>query len=107
MSLPIDIDYNRVIRNRFQHPDEPPPPVQGQFEFGEDPCTDEPLEMLTLAQDPIETRRRNFERVMTLDRIFDLEHLAHRMTYERAIVDRDARHLGVTRIACTPIDEDP
>jgi hypothetical protein len=40
---------------------------------------------------------------MPLDRILDLEHLAHRVTHARAIVDRDA-YAGILSAA---IDEYP
>src|SRR5450631_218495 len=103
MSLPVHFHYNRVIRDRFQYSDEAPPPVDGQLHFRENPLSDEALEMRTLAQDPIETRRRDFQRVMTLDRILDLEYLADRVAHSRAIVNRD---VALARIGTT-IDEDP
>jgi hypothetical protein len=40
---------------------------------------------------------------MPLDRILDLEHLAHRVTHTRAIIDRDA-YAGIVSAA---IDEYP
>src|ERR1700736_4984154 len=99
----VDFHHNRVAHHRFQLPDITPPPIDGQLQLGEDPLADEPLEVRARAQDPIEPRRRDFQRVIPLDRIMDLEHLAHRVTHTRAIVDRDA-YAG---ILSAPIDEYP
>jgi hypothetical protein len=76
--------------SRLQQPGEPPPPVDGQLQLGKNPLAQETLEMPALAQDSIGARRGNLERVIALDRILDVEHLAHRVTHARAILDRDA-----------------
>src|SRR5271156_3239178 len=47
--------------------------------------------MRALAQYPIESGRRDFQRVIALDRILDLEHFAHRVTHCRTIIDGHAR----------------
>src|SRR5450631_1107024 len=103
MSVPIDLHYNRVVCDRFQHADEAPSAVDRQLHLRGNSLTDKALEMPALAQDSIETRRRNFQCVMTLDRIFDFEYLTDRVTHARAIVHRDA----ALRIARTTIDENP
>ena len=103
MRLAVDFHHNRAVRYRLQHPDKAPPPIDGQLQLGEDPLADESLEMPARAQNPIESRRGDFQRVMALDRILALEHLAHRMTRTRAVIDSDA---GV-RILRWGIDENP
>src|ERR1700722_9698477 len=87
--LAVDFHHDRVARNRFQ--------------LGENAFADEPLEVRASPQDPIESRRRDFQRVMSLDRILDLEHLAHRVTHTRTILDRNA----YARILGAAIDEYP
>src|SRR5271168_4567161 len=88
--LAVDFHYNRVARNRLQDPDIASPAFDRQLQFGEYAFADKPLEVRASAQDPVESRRRDFQRVMALDRILGLEHLAHRVAHARAIVDRDA-----------------
>src|ERR1700682_2163853 len=101
--LAVDFHYNRLARNRLQLADITPPSIDWQLQLSEDAFADKPLEVRASSQDPIETRRRDLERVMPLDRILDLEHLAHRVTHARAIVDRDA-YAGILSAA---IDEYP
>src|SRR6202166_3645379 len=55
MRLAVDFHYNRVVRSRLQHPDETPPAVDRQFQLGEDPFTQESVEVRASAQDPIES----------------------------------------------------
>src|SRR3984893_749028 len=107
MRLSVDIHYNRVTRDRFQHSGEAPPPVDRQLQLGEDPFADEPLEVRPLAQYPVEARRRNFQRVMTLDRILALEQFAHHVAHARAVVDRDACRRTAAKLLDSPINEYP
>jgi hypothetical protein len=46
---------------------------------------------------------------MALDRIFDLEHLTHRMAHRHAVIDRDpqVRRARTMLAARTAIDENP
>src|SRR5580700_8918883 len=67
MRLAVDFHYNRIALDRLQYPDITPPSVQGQLQFGEYAFADEPLEMRADPQDPIESRRRDFQRVVALD----------------------------------------
>src|ERR1700722_20136462 len=99
----VDLHDNCVVRNRSQYPDIPPPSIDRQLQLGENAFADEPLEVRASPQDPIESRRRDFQRVMSLDRILDLEHLAHRVTHTRTILDRNA----YARILGAAIDEYP
>src|SRR5665213_3396662 len=85
----VDIHHNRLVRNRLQHAAKTPPSIQGHLQLNKDPFAQETLKVRPGPQDPIETRRRHFQRVMPLDRILSLEHLAHRVTHESAIIDRD------------------
>src|SRR5258707_682337 len=101
--LAVDFHHNRVARNRLQHADITPPSIDRQLQLGEDAFADKSLEMRASSQDPIEPRRRDFQRVMPLDRILDLEHLAHRVTHTRAIIDRDA-YAG---ILSAPMEKSP
>src|SRR6202035_229325 len=101
--LAVHFHHNRVVRNRLQLADKPPPSINRQLQLGEDAFADKPFEVRASSQDPIESRRRDFQRVMPLDRILDLEHLAHRVTHARAIIDRDA-DAGIVSAA---IDEYP
>src|SRR5580658_10937027 len=103
MRLAVHFHYNCVVRNRLQLPDIAPPAIYGHLQLGEDPFADEALEMPARAQYPIESRRRDFQRVVPLDRIPGLEHLAHRVAHTRAIVNRDA-NAGILGAA---IDEYP
>src|SRR5579864_5585708 len=41
--LAVDFHHNRVVHNRFQHPDITPPAVQGHLQLDEDPLADEPF----------------------------------------------------------------
>src|SRR5258708_4644624 len=88
--LAVHFHYNRVARRRLQYPDKPAPAISRQLQLGNDPLTDESLEMRARAQDPIEARRRNLQRVVPLDRILDLENLAHRVTDACAVSRGDA-----------------
>src|SRR5580692_5124702 len=89
MRPPVDFHHNCPAQHRFQRTREPPPPFDRQLQLDEYPLTDEPLEVRPLAQDSIQAGRGHLERVMPLDRILRIEDLTHRMTYRRAIVDRD------------------
>src|SRR5450755_4262048 len=101
--LAVDFNNDRVVRNRSQYPDIAPPSLDGHLQLGEDTLADKPLEMPPRAQDPVEPRRRDFQRVMALDRILGLEHLAHRVTYACAVVNRDA----IAGILSAAVDEYP
>src|ERR1700727_3770046 len=67
MRLAVDFHYNRVALDRLQYPDKAPSPVDGQLHLGEDALTQESVEVRTSAQDPIESRRRDFQRVVPID----------------------------------------
>src|SRR5882724_3660281 len=87
--LAVDFHNNRVGIHRLQYTCKTPPPVQRQLQLCKNPLPDEPLEVRARAQDPIKSRRGDVQRVMPLDRILSLEHLADRIAYAGAIIHGD------------------
>src|SRR5271167_1349317 len=85
----VDFHHNRVGCNRLQDPDEASPAVDRQLQLHRDPRAAESLEVRSRAQNPVKTRRRDFQRVVPFDRIFSLEQPAHRLAHARAIIHRD------------------
>src|SRR5882672_11055548 len=61
--LAVDFHYNRVALDRLQPADVPPAPVDGDLQLSEYPFTQESVEVRASAQDPIEARRRDLQRV--------------------------------------------
>src|SRR5690606_37808255 len=90
------------VGHREQLPGEAPAALEGLGHFEFDPLAGEAREVLRGAQRPIESRRRDLERVLARNRILDVEHVAHRAAHFLAVVKGDPPALARGRVDIQP-----
>src|SRR6185312_1003418 len=93
MQHSVHLDAHLIRLAALQGAAEAAPPLDGQRQLDPGLRAREAGEVAGLAQWPVQTRRRHFQRVGARDRVLHVQDRAHLPAHDLAVVHRDARLL--------------